>query len=431
MAWNTLTTTNQALQKDYLYDFSSGNFVLPFSLNLFDGIETIGFGTSGIHTFDSWRPSTAGTSSPGLVQSPGMGYSVLMRASGNLTTNTDIDGLTKNITVSGEWMTRTHVLAAGGYGTYGGTLEGPYELTYNSEGSKTVDLNLYTLYNNTWQPPYTTPPSPPLPSIVRQAIKSFTFNVFQQAVAVTKINNSAGATLADGTTLNDMEYGDTLTLNKSNNRGSSVSSQWTIYKQDSNGIYQIASSGVDYTLLSGTLTSDTIQVRWETDGYFKIVNRAEGQSSVSSGVNYDESNLIIPVGISVVETITLPLVETSITPQVVYTNTIVSTDPLVGVDTFTIDVSATVDTSQAEWSQTINSTTTIIPMTQVTWTSELLARCNIKCQVKSGNTIVQQANGLGPHQFTLNAGEYNIGYLITPKSGYLVFTNLVTVGAIR
>lgn len=431
MAWSTVTTTNQALQKDYLYDFASGNFTLPFNLNLLDGIETLPLGTNSIHTFDTWQPGSLGTSSSGLVSNPGSGYSVLIKAPGNLSANTDGNGLTNNITVAGQWMTRTHVIAAGGYGTYGGTLQGPYELVYNSEGSKTVDLNLYLLHNNTWQPTFTSPPGAPLPAIARQGVKSFTFNVFQQAVAVTKINNSAGATLADGTTLNDMEYGDTLTLNKSNNRGDSVTSQWTIYKQDTNGIYQIASSGVDYTLLSGTLTSDTIQVRWETDGYFKIVNRAEGQSSISSGVNYDESNLIIPIGILVEETITLPLIQTSITPQVIYTNTIVSTEPLVGIDTFTIDVSATVDTTQAEWSQTINGVTTILPMTQTTWTNELLARCNIKCQVKDGNTVVQQANGLGPHQFTLNAGEYTVGYLVTPKSGFSVFTTLAVVAAIH
>lgn len=429
MAWNTITTTNQALEKDYIHDFATSNFPLTFFIDLGNGTEILNyiqgpvFGDNFITTVNTW--TAPGTGHPGLFAHPYDGFSVLMKSTGNLAPNVDGNGISRNINVGGKLMSRTHVFAFGNNGNYGAAIGGSYDLLYNSAGSKTVDLHLYALYNASWIGGLGDIPQEL--GIPRFGTKSFTFNVYQQAVAVTKLNNPAGSTLVDGATLNNMNYGDTLTLNKTVNRGDSVQSEWFFYKQDANGIFQPAVLGVDYTYLSGTSTSDTIQIRWEASGYFKVVNRVEGQSSSTSGINFNESSLIVPVGITVVETINLPLVQTIITPEVVYTNTVVSTEPLIGIDTFTVNVEGELNVAQAEWSQTIDSTTTVFPMTEAAWRSELLTRCFVRCQVKQGNIVIEQRTGLGPHQFTLNAGEYSVGYLVTPKPGSLIFTTLATI----
>ncbi len=420
-AWSSIQPT--VALGYYVHDFALGSFSFSFNLDLFSGIDQInptGFYTNQtLRTYDSWVPSSVGTSSASLVNHPTQGFSVLMRSVGNIATNADIDGITKNIQVQSVWMTRTHMIAAGGYGTFGGTLAGPYELTYATAGTKTIDLNLY-VYTGLWDGP---PSSAPLPTIGRFNLRTLSVQLIQEAVAVINQNSSVGPTLADNSTLSmdTLSPNNVIVLNKSNNRGDDYASSWTIQKQNpSTMAWAAAVAGTHYTLGPGeTLTSDQITLTWQLLGQYRVLNLSEG-SAPFVGANYDTCTINFSVAQSVVDVVTLPIVRSIVTPVVAYNNTTVSLTPLTGVTNFQISVSALVDASLASWVQTIGIVTTTIVMTDADWVNELNSRCTIRCYVKQGAFAIQTRNGFGPHIFNLSPGNYSVGYSLTPKTGSII-----------
>jgi hypothetical protein len=211
-----------------------------------------------------------------------------------------------------------------------------------------------------------------------------------------------------------------IVLNKANNRGDSVTSEWIIYKQDpSSGIYNIATYSTDYTLGVGeTLTSDQITLTWAGPGNYRVVNHSTGLSSGTTGPNDNTSIINFNVALNIVDTVTLPVVTALIEPVVAYNNTEVSLDPLTGITSFSFTVTGVIDTSRASWVQTINAgVPTTLALSDAAWTTEVLSRCSVYCQVKLGTSVVQSRVGLGPHVFNVSAGTYQAGFHIIPKIG--------------
>lgn len=436
MAWSSTTVIGSALSTNYIHDFDSGIFTLPF--NIVPGLESFivggGIGVSNtIHTYDTWVPSGVGTSASGLVSHPDSGFAIGVISAGNICINSNIQGGVGNIPFAGDTFTRTNILLAGGYGTFGGTLQGPYVVAYSAPGIKSVDIFLYGRFPSTWinagpVPPIGLPQQP-----TYHGAKNFSFEIVQQAVSVTRRNSSSGAILSDGSSINDM---DTLTnssivLNKASNRGDSVLSQWFVLKQDViTGVYNTAILSSDYDLAPGDIsTSDQITLTWVNPGNYRVINRSTG--SVAAGTNTDDSLINFNVGQSVVDTVTLPIVSALITPVTAFDNTVTSTDPLTGITTLEFTVEAVVDTTAASWNQQINlGVINTLILTPTAWTTELTTRCNIKCKVKKDGSTVDTRTGFGPHSFSLAEGTYDVGFEVTPKSGLVVVIPLGSV-AIR
>lgn len=427
MSWSSTTSVASALATNYLHDFDSGIFTLPF--NISPGYELLhipGFGPisgQNITTPDFWQPSSVGTSANGIVNNPTSGFSVSVLAPGSVGPNVlNPQGGIGNIVFAGQTFTRTHVLTAGGYGTYGAILTGPYVIAYDTAGIKTVSLYLYGRNGNAgyWDNRAGIPPIgvPQVPTFA--PAKTFSFELVQTAVSVTRRNNNTGPVIADGTSINDM---DTLTnsiivLDKTNNRGDSIQSVWKVFKQDvTTGVYNVASSGSDYTLgLGEVLTDDDITLTWVSPGNYRIINSSIGSSA--AGTNESNSVINFNVGQSVLDVVTLPTVISSVIAVTAFDNTVISTSPLTGVTTFEITASGTIDASAASWEQSVNAgPANVLTLTQAAWESELTHRCDIKCKVKLGTTLVATRIGLGPHTFSLAEGTYDVGYEVTPKSG--------------
>lgn len=436
MAWSSTTVAGSVLSTNYIHDFESGVFTLPFTI--VPGFEQVIIGstlslTSRIRTTDSFI--AGGSGSPGLVANPTSGFTTGVISTGNICLNANVQGGVRNILVAGETFTRSQVIAYDSSSSFNGNIAGPYVVAYNTEGIKTVDVYLYFRFGfgtGHWQnfgpnPPIGLPQQPSFPP------KSFTFEVVQQAISVTRRNSVSGVILSDGSSINDM---DTLTnssivLNKESNRGDSVQSEWFILKQDSTtGVYDTALLSSDYTFNSGeTSTTDQVTITWVNPGNYRVINTTTGSSV--AGPNTNNSLVNFNVGQSVVDTVTLPTVTALITPVTAFDNTIVSTDPLIGVTTFEFDVEAVVDITSASWEQQINvGVVNTLTLTPDAWTSELTSRCNVKCKVKKDGALVISRNGFGPHSFSLPEGIYDVGFEITPKSGLVLVVPLSDI-AIR
>lgn len=288
---------------------------------------------------------------------------------------------------------------------------------------------------------------------------TFMFRLFQKAVPVTK--DGIGTVLSNGSTISSVKSIDVLTFDKTANRGDEVSSTWTIQVSTGSG-YISAIQGVDYDLVSGTLTSDVIQIRFPgaatNGGTYRVINSASGYTSANhppfsntfspvyqSGITL---SLVDPDGTNdvtsnsdtvttniqvdsdnrsdiVTEVISLPIVTPIFTPLIAFDNTTVSIDPLTGITDYIFTVSPNVDISNTSWSKT---TISYDPITQITtttsetpadgftindWIAELQNRAKIFCEVYLGGIAIISKVGLGPHTFKLGVGEYKVGYRIT------------------
>jgi hypothetical protein len=395
MAWNNLAIVGNALSRDYIWDFGSGSLTLgPLALDLSGADDSF---TVFTHTPNSTLDTsvTYAISDTGLTNanhwsieySPSFGIAPV--------------------------VTRTNIGA--------GYLAGPqYFLTYVTSGIYTPTFIPYA--TKAGSPFGTINPGAPYSLHAFESPKEFTIQLFQQAVSITLKSSSTGPSLVDGTTITDMDNtsNKTIIVDKSNNRGDTISSVWSIQKQNPvTGIYSVATVGVDYTLGVGqTLTTDQIAITWQSIGNFKLFNNTTGASSGTSGPNLGSSVVNFTVGQGVTDTIILPNVVSTITPVVAYNNTIISTNPLVGITPFQVTVSATIDVTSASWTQAIGvSAPVVLPMSIAAWQTEILSRCNITCQVKQGTAVLQQGIGFGPFTFTIPTGSFQVGYVVTPKTG--------------
>lgn len=429
MAWNTIQTAGNVLERDYIHDFATSDWTLVFNLDLPTGVtSTVYFGAPG-------NPTVSTTDVPAAY----FGFATVLysASSGNVSTNVNVNSAIANINppfAQGVgYVTRTNLatnlysLGSNGFATplqktlYGDNLAGPYVLIFNSAGTKNISMYLYqrNQIGSTDGVAY----SSFFPLARYASKKDWSINLIQKAVAITRQGSSVGPILLNGTLISSLDvYTSALiTLNKSSNRGDNITSSWAIYKQDGTGAFVVAGNGTDYSLgPTETLTSDEINLTYLTPGVFRVINQASGTTTATSGSNDDYCTTDFVVSQVIIDEITLPTVTAVITPVVVYGNTVVSTSPLVGVTNFTISVSALIDTTNASWVQTLGTNPPVtLTMSPTAWEAELNSRCFIKCIVQQGTTIVQTTNGLGPHQFTLTPGSYQVGYSLTPKTGLL------------
>ncbi len=394
MAWNNLGIVGNALSRDYIWDFGSGSFTLgPLALDLSGANDSF---TVITHTPNSTLDTSVtyfvgdttgtGTNHFQIAYSPSFGI-------GPVQTKNNIN----------------HSLAAA-----------QYTFTYTAAGVFTPTFILYATKKGSAFG--TINPGAPYAPAAFESPKEFTIQLFQQATAITKKSSGSGAVLVDGTTITDMDNSSnkTIIVDKSNDRGATSPSTWVITKQDPvSGVYSNATAGADYVLGAGqTLFTDQINLTWQTIGNFKLFNLVTGASSGTSGPNTGSSVVNFTVGQGVTDTIILPNVISTVTPVVAYNNTIVTTNPLVGITPFQVTVSATIDVTSASWTQVIGlSAPVVLPMSIAAWQTEILSRCNISCQVVQGTTVLQTGVGLGPFIFTIPTGSFQVGYVVTPKTG--------------
>lgn len=258
------------------------------------------------------------------------------------------------------------------------------------------------------------------------------FKVFQQAIAITK----NGASIVPNNTSGKTTLATPLILNKTLNRGTKNGSTWTIQKKNGLGTYVTATPGLEYVLNTGTLLSDIMEIQFMVPGDFKVINTATGGSSVATGPNIGTSTLLIRadldnVLITVDDKITFPNLIANVVPTSTFTNIVTdgAPAPLGGIESFSVDVTPSLNMDLAEWIQTtITDTNGTVTQTTVDKTNDLsesqwlqliLDKANVQCVVVDTtiNQIVQSRNcqDLGYNQtFILTRGNYTCGYIVQP-----------------
>lgn len=432
MAWNTLQTVGSTLERDYLHDFATGNWSLVFSIDLATGVETFTGYLSSAYNAPLITNKTTDTPATHL------GWATVLYAPGNVAPNVNAQGATANFTppvwVHMAFATRTNFVSSlyntanpfnvtpAQIAAYGGTLAGPYELAFNTAGTKTVGLYVYSRTGYGGLDGSLTTPFLLTGFAQARGLKEWNIKLIQQAVAVTTQNSNVGPALLDGSIVTSLDIysSPTIILNKQNNRGDSTTSSWAIYKQNS-GSFSVATLSTDYSLgPAETLLSDQITLTFLVPGVYRVINQASGEVSATVPTNDSFCTTDFVISQNIVDEITLPIVTAVVTPVTAYNNTTVSSTPLVGVTNYTVSVDAAIDINGASWIQTLGTDPPIaLSLSSADWITELTSRCTILCQVRLGNTVVESKIGFGPHTFTLGTGNYNIGYLLVPKSGLL------------
>lgn len=373
------------------------------------------------------------------------GYAILLDQKGNGNPADFVINLTSIFQGDGAKFTRTSCYEPSDpTDLYNNTIEGDYTLTYSTEGNYDPAFVLYAqdyYVSNTAN--YTrynanlaeyTGNTTPAGYARYYDVKRFYLNVRQQVVAVVRKNGPTGALLAAGTVITGMDpvTNNTITLDKSQSRmPSGASSRWVVAKQTTGGGYAFAVPGVDYTLGGGeTLTSDLIHVTWLVGASQYRINCFVEDPDGGGGYLQPSSvlNLEFPVTTTTVDDITFPTVIPVVVPTSTFMNIITSTSPLTGVQTLELSASATLNLGTASWVQTIDGNAPVsFSLTEQDWKDEFASKTFVLCRVKKAgtNTIVAQRSGFGPHTFNLLAGEYEVGFTITPKT--VVMTNIANI----
>ena len=258
------------------------------------------------------------------------------------------------------------------------------------------------------------------------------FFVYQKAVAITR---NGATTLANNAQIST-RLSAPLSLNKTLNRGHFTSSTWAVLKKDNLGNYVTATVNLDYILNTGTLTSDIIEIQFQVPGDFKITNTAIGSSSASTGPNQMVTTTIIRADLDNVITtvddkITFPTLKANMVATPVFTNIVVDDAPILeGIETFSVDITPSLDMQFAEWTQTTITNTngsnviqTIIDktndLTEAQWLQLMLDKALDKCVVLNADNsaVIEERNchNVGYNQtFRLPRGNYNCGYTVEP-----------------
>lgn len=253
--------------------------------------------------------------------------------------------------------------------------------------------------------------------------KTVTFQVYQKAVAITKVNG----TVAIDNTSYSISTAIAVDLDKTDNRGDGTTSTWRIFK-NSGGTFIPATLGADFVYNTGSaLTDDTININFTSPGYYQVVNYAEGSNSSRTNVAVNSAihTLFFQIGSVIIEQINLPNLFTIITPVVSVTNTTVSqTGVLTGVEIYNVDVSPSLDLSQAYYRISTDGGAYVDQaFTEADWITFIDQKCVVTMIVKKNGVTINTYAGWGPYTLSLTAGEYEIGYRLQKKS-YYVASNL-------
>lgn len=257
------------------------------------------------------------------------------------------------------------------------------------------------------------------------------FKVFQKAVSITRNGATVIANNAQLTTT----LSNVLSLNKTLNRGHKNGSSWTIQKKDSLGNYVDATISLDYIFVTGTLTSDIIEIKFMVPGEFKVLNTTIGTSNAQTGPNQMvHSTFIIAnldnITVQIDDDITLPNIKANMVATPIFTNIVLDDEPILeGIEIFSVDITPSLDMQPAKWIQTTitstNTTVTKVPviktndLNEAQWLQLILDKALVKCVVIDSNTstIIESRNchDLGYNQtFRLPRGNYNCGYTVEP-----------------
>lgn len=262
---------------------------------------------------------------------------------------------------------------------------------------------------------------------------SRTVKIYQKAVSVLKLNG----VLVNTTNFPGNEYAvalnTSIVFDKSLSRGKSVASGYSISKF-SGGLPVPAVINVDYQIITGTtentIDTDILQIEFLLSGVYQVKTIIEGNKDtglvqIGQGpqvtVNRASQILMITAGTSISDEVTLPFIHPVLTPTNNPLNTIQTEVPLVVFSPFDIQCSPVLDISEAEWVRTENNVASDLgaTMTSPQWLSVLEQFCKVQCILKDSTGQILQtkdcSNTLGySHVFSLNIGEYEIGYVVTP-----------------
>lgn len=283
------------------------------------------------------------------------------------------------------------------------------------------------------------------------------WKIFQKAVPIVK--NGVGNVIQSGEIHINENAGTVFTFDSGDSYGGDANYEWKIEKLNVfNGQWQTATGGgTDYNLIGnlndkGVISVDFVapavgeppiryRIRFVAEGYSTDNNPFGGSSTGNSGDNIDEWFQIIEVVenttvTSTTETINLPTVLPVVKATNDPRNVVEDTDPLTGVGELEIRVEAFVDKLTpipAKKEEVIEifeelpgggtnllstETQTLLDETSsdAAWIDAIKERTTIRCRVldKSNGSVVTSKNGLGPHIFNLDAGEYDVEYQLRP-----------------
>lgn len=259
----------------------------------------------------------------------------------------------------------------------------------------------------------------------------FDFVTLQQAVPVTiqrnPSDNSIIGTLASGVNVS-ASVSTIYRLDKSTNRGDQFSSTWSILKYDpiAGTTPVIAAPGSDYTLVSGNLSSDIIDIQFLSSSVnYRVQNIAVGYT-FSNNPFYDiagdtspniqlVSNDFILSATSITYQILFPQLDISLA---VASDVEIGTNPLTTYQNQYITIQAIILSSTGFYKQVNGSVITPLTKTDSDWLNEMTALCNVILNItdKVTGTLYQTINGFGPYSIWLsNINNYNFTYITTLK----------------
>jgi hypothetical protein len=261
----------------------------------------------------------------------------------------------------------------------------------------------------------------------------FDYVILQKAVAITQTRdlttNSVNGTLGNNSSTNAI-VGQSFKLDKTLNRGDEVISEWRVLKYDPNsGANPItAVLNVDYQLVSGTNTSDIIEIKFLNNTFnYKVQNYCSGHTfainpywtypaDTGENNNFITHDFIVTAATATFEVL-FPQLDMVITIDPIENQT--STDPLTTYQNQPITVEAVVLGSTGYWKKKVTSLPDeLISKSDVEWKTALTERCNVILEIKDKVTgaVLQTKTGFGPYNVVLqNINNYVFQYKTTLK----------------
>lgn len=258
----------------------------------------------------------------------------------------------------------------------------------------------------------------------------YDYVLLQKSVSVTYLRNASDNSIIDTAISNFQSVnaltGTTYRFDKTLSRGVDISSVFTILKYDPNsGVAPVtATPGTDYVIVSGSLSSNVLDVQFLTGGVnFRIINTATGYTfsnnpyqvvATDTTQNFDVSTIDL---LLTTQTATFSILYPQIIPQItIPAEEQVSTSPITTYQYTPITVQGVLDDSTGYYNQIIGLTTTPIPKTDSEWMAEMLVKCSIVLSIteKSTGNSIQTSNGFGPFNLYLsNINNYIFQYITT------------------
>ena len=315
-------------------------------------------------------------------------------------------------------------------------LDGPYpDFEVASPGAVSLKIYLFahdqngvTIYNSS--NPIIATASNITNSEKAAAYKDFSFTVYQQAVAVTRKDSSTGQILTNGINFNNSSIfgqiiaGQTITIDKTSNRGDDLLSTWSFYKLTGTA-WEIILPGTGAGINLGgseTLASDTIHVTFTDEGQYKVANSCMGSAGGQENSGWDIHEIYVGINQPLVPEITWPNIISNVIESPLDLDPLISNNPLTGKQPLTIRAEALVDVNSGSWvwvdpDEVLPPTTRIL--TAAEWRDEIEARCFTYCYVKLNGVLVDTRTGWGPHDIELTEGDYSVQFVSKYKSSIL------------